>query len=85
MFLPKRGLLGLVLKSGIFLTLKNTSALEFEAVAAYSTAVSPSVLFEILPLRTVPPYEIQQSLGLDNLNILGGKIAYLGGSSVDIL
>jgi len=85
MFLPKRGLLGLVLASGTFVVLKNTMALEVELIAAFSISATPTVLFEKLPPRTYPPHEIQQALGLDNLCIAGGKITFLGQNSVDVV
>lgn len=74
-----------MLRNGMFVLLKNTSALEVEHISAFATNFQPKVLFEKLPPRGSPPMEIRQSLGLDNLAMSGGRIVYLGGSSVDVL
>lgn len=77
-------MLGVVFKSGMFTTIKNTQALEF-----YGIYLPPEVpqgrinLFQKLLPTMINNLEVKVSLGLDNLSCFNKAIAFLGPKQFD--
>lgn len=85
LFLPKFGMLGIVLRNGMFAALRNVAALEVESITGYSTSPLPSLLFEKQGPTANPPEEILQSLGVSSLSVTGSSLAYFSPNNIDTI